>query len=238
MQSPESCSSRIAAAMWGLDPILRKPLSHSTTPRRRSSSASTSCSSLLTLPLLAGAARARDRPGRATSRPPIAVGAGASAIATILFTRGALPRRLHHAGSCSRRSQPLVAVVGAGRDPRRAARGRASPGSCCPRSPASGSIAPAAPARAARRRADPDRRVARRGGALGAWAPCSAATSAASSSSSRSSSLRFSFGLIASAVALPIVGDEGLRRRARQPLDRATSRSSPASSRSVSTTTA
>ena len=53
----------------------------------------------LTLPLLLPALERRVwRAGPRYLAAAIAIGAGASAIATILFTRGPLPRRLHHAG--------------------------------------------------------------------------------------------------------------------------------------------
>src|SRR5690242_14551851 len=76
----------IAAVMWGLDGLIRKPLSDST-------SAYTIVFGehvvlvLLTLPLLIPALVALWRAGPAYVAAGIAVGAGASAIATILFTK-------------------------------------------------------------------------------------------------------------------------------------------------------
>jgi DME family drug/metabolite transporter len=101
----------IAAAMWGLDGLIRKPLAHST-------SATTivfgehvvlvAC----TLPLLVPALVALWRAGTRYVLAGIVVGAGASAIATILFTQA-----LFHGDFITvvvlQKSQPLVAVVGA-----------------------------------------------------------------------------------------------------------------------------
>jgi len=101
----------IAAAMWGLDGLIRKPLAHST-------SATTivfgehvvlvAC----TLPLLLPALRALWRAGIRYVVAGVAVGAGASAIATILFTEA-----LFHGDFVTvvvlQKSQPLIAVVGA-----------------------------------------------------------------------------------------------------------------------------
>ena len=101
----------IAAAMWGLDGLIRKPLAHST-------SATTivfgehvvlvAC----TLPLLAAALVALWRAGMRYVLAGIFVGAGASAIATILFTEA-----LFHGDFITvvvlQKSQPLIAVVGA-----------------------------------------------------------------------------------------------------------------------------
>ena len=75
----------LAAAMWGTDPIIRKPLSTST-------SATTIVFGehvvlvILTLPLLIPALRAVAKAGPRYVAAAIAIGAGASAVATILFT--------------------------------------------------------------------------------------------------------------------------------------------------------
>ena len=101
----------LAAAMWGLDGLIRKPLSDST-------SAYTIVFGehvvlvALTLPLLAAAFTALWRAGWPYVGAGIAIGAGSSAIATILFTKG-----LFH-GDFIRvvvllEVQPLIAVVGA-----------------------------------------------------------------------------------------------------------------------------
>jgi drug/metabolite transporter, DME family len=101
----------IAAALWGLDPILRKPLASSTT-------ATTIVFGehvvlvLLTLPLLLPALRAMWSAGPRYVAAAVAVGAGASAVATILFTDA-----LFHSDFITpvvlQKLQPLVAVVGA-----------------------------------------------------------------------------------------------------------------------------
>ena len=101
----------IAAALWGLDPILRKPLASST-------SATTIVFGehvvlvVLTLPLLLPALQAMRRAGSRTVAASVAVGAGASAVATILFTDA-----LFHSDFITpvvlQKVQPLVAVIGA-----------------------------------------------------------------------------------------------------------------------------
>jgi len=101
----------VAAALWGLDPILRKPLASST-------SATTIVFGehvvlvALTLPLLLPALRAMWQAGSRNVAASIAVGAGASAVATILFTDA-----LFHSDFLTpvvlQKVQPLVAVLGA-----------------------------------------------------------------------------------------------------------------------------
>jgi drug/metabolite transporter, DME family len=101
----------LAAAMWGTDPIIRKPLSTST-------SATTIVFGehvvlvALTLPLLLPALRAVFRAGLRYVAAAIVVGAGASAVATILFTEA-----LFHGDFVTpvviQKVQPLVAVAGA-----------------------------------------------------------------------------------------------------------------------------
>jgi drug/metabolite transporter (DMT)-like permease len=111
----------IAAVMWGLDGLIRKPLASST-------SATTivfgehvvlvAC----TLPLVVPALAALWRAGAPYVAAGIAVGAGASALATILFTEA-----LFHGDFITvvvlQKAQPLFAVVGArlllGEQPRR-----------------------------------------------------------------------------------------------------------------------
>ena len=111
----------LAAAMWGLDGLIRKPLSEST-------SAYTIVFGehvvlvALTLPLLAAAFTALWRAGWPYVGAGIMVGAGASAIATILFTKA-----LFHGDFITvvvlQKVQPLIAVLGAwlvlGEQPRR-----------------------------------------------------------------------------------------------------------------------
>jgi drug/metabolite transporter (DMT)-like permease len=75
----------VAAAMWGTDPILRKPLSHSTTATTIVFGEHVVLVAL-TLPLLLPALRALFAAGPRAVAAGIAIGAGASAVATILFT--------------------------------------------------------------------------------------------------------------------------------------------------------
>jgi drug/metabolite transporter (DMT)-like permease len=101
----------LAAAMWGTDPIIRKPLSGST-------SATTIVFGehvvlvLLTLPLLLPALRAVFRAGWRDVLCVVVIGAGASAVATILFTEA-----LFHGDFITpvviQKVQPLVAIAGA-----------------------------------------------------------------------------------------------------------------------------
>lgn len=111
----------IAATMWGLDGLIRKPLSHTT-------SATTivfgehvvlvACTITLLVPALASLRRA----GIRYLIAGVVVGAGASATATILFTQA-----LFHGDFITvivlQKAQPLVAVLGAwlvlGEQPRR-----------------------------------------------------------------------------------------------------------------------
>lgn len=101
----------LAAAMWGTDPILRKPLGQTTT-------AATIVFGehvllvLLTLPLLAGALRALWRAGTPYVLAAVVVGAGASATATILFTEALIHGGLITA-AVIQKAQPLVAIAGA-----------------------------------------------------------------------------------------------------------------------------
>jgi drug/metabolite transporter (DMT)-like permease len=110
----------IAATMWGLDALIRKPLADST-------SATTIVFGehvllvLLTLPLLVPAMRSLWRAGPAYVAAGVFVGAGASAIATILLTKA-----IFHGDIVTvyvlQKTQPLVAVFGAwlllGEEPR------------------------------------------------------------------------------------------------------------------------
>jgi drug/metabolite transporter, DME family len=101
----------IAAALWGLDPILRKPLASST-------NATTIVFGehvvlvLFTLPVLLPALRAVWHAGPRYVAASVGVGAGASAVATILFTDA-----LFHSDFITpvvlQKVQPLVAVIGA-----------------------------------------------------------------------------------------------------------------------------
>jgi drug/metabolite transporter (DMT)-like permease len=101
----------IAATMWGLDGLIRKPLSHSTTPTTIVFGEHVVLVAL-TLPLLIPALVALWRAGLPYLLSGIAIGAGASAIATILFTQA-----LFHGDFITvvvlQKAQPLVAVAGA-----------------------------------------------------------------------------------------------------------------------------
>jgi drug/metabolite transporter (DMT)-like permease len=101
----------VAAAMWGLDGLIRKPLSQSTSPYTIVFGEHVVLV-LLTLPLLAAAMTALWRAGPRYVGAGIVVGAGASAIATILFTKA-----LFHGDFITvvvlQKVQPLIAVLGA-----------------------------------------------------------------------------------------------------------------------------
>src|SRR5258705_12283626 len=101
----------IAAAMWGLDGLIRKPLSSSTSPTTIVFGEHVVLVAL-TLPLLAVSLRALWSAGPRYVGAGIAGGAGGSAIATILFTQA-----LFHGDFITvlvlQKAQPLVAVVGA-----------------------------------------------------------------------------------------------------------------------------
>jgi DME family drug/metabolite transporter len=101
----------VAATMWGLDGLIRKPLSSSTTAYTIVFGEHVVLV-LLTLPLLIPALRALYKAGPAYVAAGIAVGAGASAIATILFTKA-----LFHGDFITvvvlQKAQPLIAVIGA-----------------------------------------------------------------------------------------------------------------------------
>jgi drug/metabolite transporter (DMT)-like permease len=111
----------LAAAMWGLDGLIRKPLADTTSPATIVFGEHVVLV-LLTLPLLVPAMRALWAAGPRYVAAGIAVGAGASAIATILFTKA-----LFHGDFITvvvlQQVQPLIVVMGAwivlGEQPRR-----------------------------------------------------------------------------------------------------------------------
>src|SRR6476469_2367025 len=111
----------IAAAMWGLDGLIRKPLADSTSAYTIVFGEHVALV-LVTLPLLVPAMVALWRAGPAYVAAGVAVGAGASAIATILFTKA-----IFHGDFITvvvlQQVQPLIVVVGAwlvlGEQPRR-----------------------------------------------------------------------------------------------------------------------
>ena len=101
----------VAAALWGSDPILRKPLGGDTTATTIVFGEHVVLVAL-TLPFLVPALRAVWKAGPRYVAASVAVGAGASAIATILFTEA-----LFHGDFVTpvvlQKIQPLVAVLGA-----------------------------------------------------------------------------------------------------------------------------
>src|SRR5687768_5354060 len=109
--APGALLIAIAAALWGTDALLRRPLAHST-------QAATIVFGehlvlvLLTLPLIPPALVAVSRAGKRYVLAAAAIGIGASAIATILFTQAFV-----HGDPVTpvvlQKIQPLVAVTGA-----------------------------------------------------------------------------------------------------------------------------
>ena len=101
-----------AAALWGTDPIIRKTMGGST-------SATTIVFGehvvlvALTLPLLLPALRAVARAGWRAVASAVVIGAGASAVATILFTDALIGHSDFITPVVIQKVQPLVAVVGA-----------------------------------------------------------------------------------------------------------------------------
>jgi len=102
----------VAAAMWGTDPIIRKTMSFTT-------SATTIVFGehvilvALTLPLLLPALRAVFRAGWRYVAAAVVVGAGASAVATILFTDALIGHYDFITPVVIQKIQPFVAVGGA-----------------------------------------------------------------------------------------------------------------------------
>ena len=102
----------VAAAMWGTDPIIRKTMSGTT-------SATTIVFGehvilvAITLPLLLPALRAVVRAGWSYVLAAVVVGAGASAVATILFTDALIGHSDFVTPVVIQKIQPLVAVAGA-----------------------------------------------------------------------------------------------------------------------------
>jgi drug/metabolite transporter (DMT)-like permease len=102
----------VAAAMWGTDPIIRKTMSFTT-------SATTIVFgehvilAALTLPFLLPALRAVFRAGWSYVVAAVVVGAGASAVATILFTDALIGHSDFITPVVIQKVQPLVAVAGA-----------------------------------------------------------------------------------------------------------------------------
>jgi len=194
----------IAAAMWGLDGLIRKPLSSSTSPATIVFGEHVVLV-LLTLPFLVGSMRALWRAGPRYVAAGIAVGAGASAIATILFTQA-----LFHGDFITvlvlQKAQPLVVVVGAwlvlGEQPRPRFAWFLVPGLAgiwlialpYPLDPHAHGLAP----------------IFESLGAAGLWGMGTVLGRYLSRrlEFQQVSTVRFAFGLIASAVALQILGDK------------------------------
>jgi drug/metabolite transporter (DMT)-like permease len=192
----------VAAAMWGTDPIIR-----------RSMTASTSSVTIvfgehvilvtLTLPLLLPALRAAVRAGRRVVLAAIVIGAGSSAIATILFTQA-----LFHGDFVTpvviQKVQPLVALAAAalllGERPQRRFASFLVPSLVgfwlvnqpSPLHPSVHGLVPVVEATGAAV-------LWALGTVLGRYVSCELAFQ-------HVISLRFLFGLIASALALPILG--------------------------------
>ncbi len=196
----------IAAAMWGLDGLIRKPLSSSTSPTTIVFGEHVVLVAL-TLPLLAVSLRALWNAGPRYVLAGIAVGAGASAIATILFTQA-----LFHGDFITvlvlQKAQPLVAVVGAwlvlGEQPRPRFAWFLLPALAGiwlialehPLAPHARGLTP----------------IVESLGAAALWGMGTVLGRYLSRKLAfqEVSTVRFAFGLIASAAALPIVGDKAL----------------------------
>ena len=199
----------IAAAMWGLDGLIRKPLSHSTSPATIVFGEHVVLVAL-TLPLLVPARSALWRAGRGTSPPAIAVGAGASAIATILFTQA-----LFHGDFITvlvlQKVQPLVAVAGAwlvlGEQPR--------PRFAWFLLPALAGIWLIEPEHPLEPTAHGLIPIMQALGAAVLWALGTVLGRylGRELAFEHVPTLRFAFGLIASAAALPVIGCQGVRER-------------------------
>ena len=189
----------IAAAMWGLDGLIRKPLSHSTSPA--------TILVALTLPLLVPALLALWRAGPRYLLAGILIGAGASAIATILFTEA-----LFHGDFITvlvlQKAQPLVAVAGAwlvlGEQPR--------PRFAWFLLPALAGIWLIALVHPLAPHAQGLTPIVESLGAAALWGMGTVLGRYLSRrlEFQQVSTVRFAFGLIASAAALPIVGDKAL----------------------------
>jgi drug/metabolite transporter, DME family len=113
----------VAATLWGLDGLIRKPLADSTAATTIVFGEHVVLVALI-LPLLVPALRALWRAGLPYVAAGVAVGAGASAVATILLTQAIVTSHFDLITIyVLQKSQPLVAVVGAwlvlGEQPRR-----------------------------------------------------------------------------------------------------------------------
>ena len=111
-----------AAALWGTDALWRKPLADSTSVATIVFGEHVVLAAI-TLPLLIPALRALWRLGWRYILAAVAIGAGASAVATILFTQAFVNSASPVTPVVLQKVQPIVAVVGAwiilGERPRR-----------------------------------------------------------------------------------------------------------------------
>jgi drug/metabolite transporter, DME family len=103
----------VAAALWGLDAWIRAPLAHSTAVGTIVFGEHVVLV-LLTLPFLLGAFAAVFRLGWRHVAAAVVIGAGSSAIATILFTQAFVEGHDFVTPVVLQKVQPVVAVVAAG----------------------------------------------------------------------------------------------------------------------------
>lgn len=113
----------VAATLWGLDALIRKPLAATTVPTTIVFGEH-AILVVLTLPFLVPALRGLWRAGLPYVAAGIVVGAGASAVATILLTQALFTSHFDVVTIyVLQKAQPLVAVIGAwlvlGEQPRR-----------------------------------------------------------------------------------------------------------------------
>jgi drug/metabolite transporter, DME family len=103
----------VAAALWGLDAWIRSPLAHSTAPATIVFGEHVVLVAL-TLPFLVGALAALLRLGWRHVIAAFVIGAGSSAVATILFTEAFKVGSDYVTPVVLQKVQPLIAVVAAG----------------------------------------------------------------------------------------------------------------------------
>ncbi|HEX7626680.1 MAG TPA: DMT family transporter [Gaiellaceae bacterium] len=103
----------VAAALWGLDAWIRQPLAHATTPATIVFGEHVVLVAL-TLPFLTGALAAVLRLGWRHVVAAFVIGAGSSAIATILFTEAFKVGTDYVTPVVLQKVQPIIAVVAAG----------------------------------------------------------------------------------------------------------------------------
>jgi drug/metabolite transporter (DMT)-like permease len=113
----------VAASIWGLDALIRKPLTNSTAPTTIVFGEHVFLVAI-TLPLLLPALRSLWRAGPAYVAAGVAIGAGASSVATILLTQALTASHFDLITIyVLQKAQPLVAITGAwlllGEQPRR-----------------------------------------------------------------------------------------------------------------------